>query len=226
MATASATLTGWPMKDSAIHTSLAPKKTATRWTRNDAGEAAMIAPNLLQPAAEIGDVIESRPVVLLAECDKPPHERFESAEIQGQEEAAHRRQRDCQHDEGQGREPMRPGEIEDDADPGCHKDQEAHHLDKNVDQDAGDRHICGHAELGKQPRADDVAADADERNQRIDRFANESQGDENVWATCGGVSRNHQPTPAAASAIARAITTSAVPHCELTRACKTEAKPK
>ena len=107
----------------------------------------MILPNLLQPAAEVGNVIESRPVVLLAECDKPPHERFESAKIQSQEESAHRRQCHGEHDEGHGGEPMRPGEIEDDADPGCHKDQEAYHLDENVDQDAGDRHICGYAEL-------------------------------------------------------------------------------
>ena len=88
---------------------------------------------------------------------------------------------------------MRPGEIEDDADPGCHKDQEAYHLDKNVDQDAGDRHICGYAELRKQPCADDVAADADERNQRINRFAHEAQAGENVRATLG---RCEQAPPA------------------------------
>ena len=66
-------------------------------------QVAMISPNLLQPIAEIGNVIECRPVVFLAECDQPPHERFESAEIQSQEESRHRRQRDGQHDEGQGR---------------------------------------------------------------------------------------------------------------------------
>ena len=58
---------------------------------------------------------------------------------------------------------MRADEIEHNTDPGRHKDQEAHHLDKNVDQNAGDRHICGDAELRQQPCADDVAADADER---------------------------------------------------------------
>ena len=50
-------------------------------------------------------------------------------------------------------------------------------------KNAGDRHICGYAELRKKPCADDVAADADERKQRIDRFANKPQAGENVWPT-------------------------------------------
>ena len=164
-----------------------PEKHRGEMDQERCGEAAMIFPNLLQPAAEIGHVIERRPVVLFAECDKPTHQRFESAKIQRQEEAAHRRQRDGQHNEGQGAEPMRTDEIEHDADPGCHKDQKADHLDKDVDEDAGDRHIGGHAELRKKPCADDVAANADERKQRIDRFAHEAQTGENVRSATAAV---------------------------------------
>ncbi len=109
----------------------------------------MIAPDLLQPVAEIGNVIECRPVVSFAECNQPADERFESAKIQSKKEPANGRQGDGQHHEGHGREPVRAGEIQHDTDPGRHKDQEAHDLDKNVDENAGNCHICGDAELGQ-----------------------------------------------------------------------------
>ena len=103
--------------------------------------------------------------------------------FKSEKKSADGRQRDGQHDEGHAStEPVRAGQIEDDTDPGRHENQQAHDLDENVDQDAGNGQVCGDSELGQQPRADDVAADHRERKQRIDRLANEPQADENAGA--------------------------------------------
>ena len=89
---------------------------------------------------------------------------------------------------------------------------------KDVDENAGDGQIGGDSELRKKPRADNVAADHGKREQGIDRVANKPQADKNDGPRRLGVSSNHQPTPAPASAVALAPTTSAVPHFELTTA--------
>ena len=59
----------------------------------------MIAPDLLKPAAEIDDMTERRPLVLLAKRHDPPDDGIEGAKIQHQEEADDRGHPKCGDDE-------------------------------------------------------------------------------------------------------------------------------
>src|SRR5579864_4396484 len=69
-------------------------------------KAATVSPDLLQPGAEIDDVVECRPLPLLAKRRQPANDGLERAEIQGQKKSGNGRYRDCQHDECRCREPM------------------------------------------------------------------------------------------------------------------------
>src|SRR5262249_21368965 len=59
-------------------------------------QSAMVAPNLLQPRAEIDDVSECGPLPSFAEGHQPFHQGFEGAEIQCEKKSHCGRYCDCQ----------------------------------------------------------------------------------------------------------------------------------
>ncbi len=140
----------------------------------------MVSPNLLQPATDIDHVVERGPLPFFTECDKPSHDRFESAEIQSKKEPDNGRHGDRQHDKRHGAEPIGAGEFQNDANSGQHENQQADDLDKNIDQHAGDRQIGGYSELREKPGPDHVTAYDGEWDERINRLPNESYADKDI----------------------------------------------
>ena len=52
----------------------------------------MVSPDLLQPIAEIDNVVEDGPLTSFAKINQPPDQGFESAKIQGEEKSGNGRQ--------------------------------------------------------------------------------------------------------------------------------------
>src|SRR5271170_6192562 len=90
----------------------------------------MVAPNLLQPSAEIES--EYGPSALIAEINQPANDRSEGAKIQRQKKSGDRRHRDRKHDERHRAEPVGADKVEHDAEPAQHEYQQAYNLDENV----------------------------------------------------------------------------------------------
>src|SRR5579883_72030 len=135
------------------------KKDGGQVNKKRSRQAAMIAPDLLQPSAEIGDMIKKGPSACLTEGHEPPHDRVKCTEIQRQEKSAYRRQCDGKHHECDRPKAVRSGHIKSNANSSADIDQQAYDLNENINQHAGDGQIDRHAKLGEQPRTYDVAAD-------------------------------------------------------------------
>lgn len=140
----------------------------------------MIPPDLLQPVAEIDDVVERGPILSFAKGNEAANNRLESAKIQSQKKSKDGRHGDRQQNERRRGKRAGSDQIKDNSDSGQDEDQQACDLDKNIDQHTRDSQTGGNSELAQKPRADEIAADHGERKQCIDRFTDEPQADKHV----------------------------------------------
>ncbi len=191
-------------------------------------KVAVITPDLLQPIARDRRRDRTPPIAVFRQRRRAAHHRLEGAEIQGEKKTRHCWHGNGQHGQCRPGQPLGAHQIGDDAEAGQQQYRQADNLEKNVDQNAGDRQTRGDAEMRQQPCADDVATNHGKGEKRIDRIADKPKPDKNAMVS-GRARRQHQPPANSGAGQGRRLERgrqATVPHRELINAASTEAKPK